>query len=179
MVEYAENGACLRATILRYFGAPDVRAPCGACTNCCPGALDSYERELVRKLLAGIARAGERYGRKRIVAMLVGDTSDLPAPLTRLSTTGLLRHEPADALHDWINACVAASFVSVSNDRFQTLRLTTEGRQAMHDQLATLKVSRPTRPVRLWSSNDDDDDDEDDLHLLRRHRRIRRSERYR
>ena len=86
MVEYADTRACLRATILRYFGDPDVREPCGACANCCPDALDGYERELVRTILAGIARAGERYGRSRIVAMLVGDTSDLPAPLTRLST---------------------------------------------------------------------------------------------
>ena len=176
MVEYAETGACLRATILRYFGDPDVREPCGACANCCPGALDSYERELVRRLLAGIARAGERYGRNRIVAMLVGDTSDLPVPLTRLSTTGLLRHESAEALHAWISACVAASLVKVSNDRFRTLSLTTEGRQAMRNQLPTLKVARPTplRPLRLWAPHDDGDDGEADFLLLRRHRRSRR-----
>ena len=179
MVEYAETGGCLRATILRYFGDPDAREPCGACANCCPGALDSYERELVRRLLAGIARAGERYGRNRIVAMLVGDTTDLPAPLTRLSTTGLLRHESAGTLHDWISACVAASLVSVSNDRFRTLSLTIEGRLAMRNQLPALKVRRPMppRPVRLWSANDDGDDEEDDFPFLRRHRRSRRFER--
>jgi ATP-dependent DNA helicase RecQ len=181
MVEYADTRACLRATILRYFGDPDVRDPCGACANCCPDALDGYERELVRKILAGIARAGERYGRNRIVAMLVGDTSDLPASLTCLSTTGLLRHESTDALHGWISACVAASLVSVSNDQFRTLSLTTEGRQAMRGQLPTLKVPRPTPPRshRSWSSNDDDDDEDDDLYLLRRHLRSHRFERYR
>ena len=181
MVEYADTLACLRATILRYFGDPDVREPCGACANCCPDALDGYERELVRRILAGIARAGERYGRNRIVAMLVGDTSDLPAPLTRLSTTGLLRHESADALHVWINACVAAALVSVSNDRFRTLSLTIEGRQAMRGQLPTLKVRRPMplRPLRQWSSNDYDDVEEDNLHFLRPHFRSRRFERHR
>jgi ATP-dependent DNA helicase RecQ len=181
MVEYAETGVCLRATILRYFGDPEVREPCGSCANCCPGALDSYERELVRRLLAGIARAGERYGRNRIVAMLVGDTSDLPAPLTRLSTTGLLRHESAHALHDWISACIAASLVSVSNDRFRILSLTTEGRQAMRNQLPTLNVPRPTPMlgVRPWSSDEDGDDEDHDLALLRRHRRSRRFGRYR
>jgi ATP-dependent DNA helicase RecQ len=181
MVEYADTRACLRATILRYFGDPDAREPCGACANCCPDALDGYERELVRRILAGIARAGGRYGRNRIVAMLVGDTSDLPAPLTRLSTTGLLRHESADALHDWISACVGASLVSVSHDLFRTLSLTTEGRQAMRGQLPTLKVPRPMplRSSRAWSSTDDDDDEEDDLDLLMRHLRSRRFERYR
>ncbi len=180
MVEYADTRACLRATILRYFGDPDVREPCGACANCCPGALDDYERELVRKILAGIARAGERYGRTRIVAMLVGDTRDLPESLTRLSTTGLLRHEPAEALHGWIRACVAASLVSVSSDRFRTLSLTTEGRQAMRGQLATLKMVRPGPPLprrlRSWT---DDDDEEDDIYFRKRHVRSRRFERYR
>ena len=34
MVAYADTTACLRATILRYFGDPDVRAPCGAWPSC-------------------------------------------------------------------------------------------------------------------------------------------------
>jgi ATP-dependent DNA helicase RecQ len=181
MMEYADTAACLRATILRYFGDPDLREPCGACANCCPGALDHYERELVRKILSGIARAGERYGRSRIVAMLVGDTTDLPEPLTRLSTTGLLRHEPADALHDWIRACVTALLVNVSNDQYRTLSLTTEGRLAMRGQLPALKVSRPMplRPARRWSSRDDDDDEVKNFYLLHRHFRSRSFERYR
>ena len=180
MVDYADTSACLRATILRYFGDPDAREPCGACGNCTPDALDHYERELVRKILAGIARAGERYGRARIVQMLVGDMSDLPPNLARLSTTGLLRHEPADLLHDWITACVAASLVSVSQDRYRILSLTTEGRQAMHGQLANIRVSRPasTRPLRLPSLKEDDFDEDAELYFLERHL-SRRWERYR
>ena len=49
---------------------------------------------MVRKILSGIARSGERYGRRKIAAMLVGQVDDLPPPLTTLSTTGLLRDEP-------------------------------------------------------------------------------------
>ena len=180
MVDYADTRACLRATILRYFGDPDVRDPCGACGNCCPDALDSYERELVRRILAGIARAGERYGRNRIVAMLRGDTADLPAPLTTLSTTGLLRHESADALHDWIRECVAASLVTVSNDRFRTLSLTPEGREAMRGQLPALKLRRPmpAPSPRPWLSGDDHHE-VDDLYFLNRRFRSRWFERYR
>ena len=172
MVAYADTAACLRATILRYFGDPDVREPCHACANCCPGALDHYERELVRKVLAGIARAGERYGRNRIVAMLLGDPADLPAPLTRLSTTGLLRHETAGALHDWIDACVTASLVVVSGDGYRTLSLTPEGRDVMHGQPPNFKLARPTprRALPLLAEEDEDlsDTDDRDLYLLRR-----------
>jgi ATP-dependent DNA helicase RecQ len=88
MIDYADTPACLRATILQYFGDAAVCERCDSCGNCRPGAIDAYERELVRKILSGIARAGERCGRHRIVAMLLGDTGDLPPALAGLSTTG-------------------------------------------------------------------------------------------
>ena len=34
MIAYAGTDGCLRATILRYFGDPAVREPCGSCGNC-------------------------------------------------------------------------------------------------------------------------------------------------
>ena len=60
MIDYAETGACLRAAILRYFGDPAIRNRCGNCGNCQPRSIDAHDRELVRKILSGIARAGER-----------------------------------------------------------------------------------------------------------------------
>ncbi len=36
IVSYAQTTRCLRATILRYFGDPASREPCGNCSNCQP-----------------------------------------------------------------------------------------------------------------------------------------------
>ena len=118
-------------------------------------------------------------GGDRIVAMLVGDTGDLPAPLTRLSTTGLLRHETAEALHEWISACVAASLVSVSADRFRTLSLTPEGRQVMlgRSQAPRLSRPRPRRPLRRRSV--DEEDFEEDFDQVWKGLRARRFEPFR
>jgi ATP-dependent DNA helicase RecQ len=149
MIEYADSSACLRATILRYFGDPAARERCDSCGNCRPGAIDSYERELVRKILSGIARGGERYGRNRIIAMLVGKTGDLPPALTTLSTTGLLSYETADALHGWLDASIAAGLVAVSNDRYRTLSLTDRGRDVMRGRVENLQIRRPSRLPRL------------------------------
>ncbi len=171
MVDYADTPACLRATILRYFGDPDVREPCGACGNCQPGALDAYERQLVRKILAGIARAGERFGRRRIVDMLLGDNRDLPPALTQLSTCGLLKHETPDALHAWIDAGVAAGLIVVSRDQYRTLSLTPEGRDVMRGNRAEFRIVRPT-PLPDLTALAGDDDDDVDLDFLRR--RLRR-----
>jgi ATP-dependent DNA helicase RecQ len=146
MIAYAETSQCLRAAILRYFGDPAALDRCGSCGNCQPhGIIDAYDRELVRKILSGIARAGECYGRRRIVAMLVGDTSELPAALTTLSTTGLLRHEPPATIEQWIDAGIAAGLIAISADRYRTLSLTAHGRDVMRGRSEELRISAPVR----------------------------------
>ena len=145
MIGYAQSSGCLRAAILRYFGDPAVRDPCGWCGTCQPDAIDGYDREVVRTILAGIARAGERYGRRRIVAMLVGETRDLPAGLTRLSATGRLREESSATLERWIDAAVAGGLIVVSRDQYRTLRLTDRGREVMNSQGEVLHLKRPPR----------------------------------
>lgn len=168
MVEYAETHGCLRATILRYFGDPAAREPCGACSNCrAPGVLGPRERNIVGTILSGIARAGERYGRRRITAMLRGETGDLPPGLARLSTTGALRHESDEAIADWIDAAVAGGLVAVTADQYRTLSLTSLGRDVMTGRVSDVRL--PTMAPRRSQPRRAYDDDA----LLRRWRRRR------
>jgi superfamily II DNA helicase RecQ len=147
MIEYADTPACLRATILQYFGDAAAHERCDACGNCRPGAIDAYEHELVRKILSGIARAGERCGRYRIVAMLLGAAGDLPPALVNLSTTGVLRHETSDAIRGWIDASIAAELIAVSKDQYRTLSLTDRGRETMRDRSGHLEIRRPAEGI--------------------------------
>ena len=151
MVAYADTAGCLRAAILRYFGDPAAREPCGACGNCDRRTpLDSTARLLVRKILSGIARAGERYGRRKIAAMLVGDLEELPEPLTRLSTTGLLREEDARGVERWIDAACAAGLIRASDDAYRVLSLTPLGREVMAGRVEDVSLAIPAvrRPRR-------------------------------
>jgi len=153
MVDYAETNACLRATILGYFGDAAASEPCRNCANCTAGTtLDVVDRTLLRKILAGIARAGGRYGRRRIAAMLAGEIDDLPEPLTRLSTTGVLRDEDPATIELWIDAARAAGLVEASSDRYRTLSLTPIGRDVMAGRVNDVKVCAPTIGFRLSAS---------------------------
>jgi ATP-dependent DNA helicase RecQ len=144
MVAYADATGCLRATILRYFGDPAAREPCGACGNCDRSvSLDPEARLLVRKILSGIARAGERYGRRRIAAMLAGHVDDLPQSLARLSTTGLLRDVHVNSIERWIDAVCAAGLVRVSSDEYRILSLTALGRDVMTARVEDVRVHAP------------------------------------
>ena len=144
MVSYADTDRCLRATILQYFGDAAAREPCASCSNC--GRLQPIgdeDRLRIRKILSGVARAGERYGRRRIAAMLVGDVEDLPEPLTRLSTTGILRNEPVTAIERWIDASSGAGLLRTSDDQYRTLRLTPLGRDVMSGRTTDVLIAVP------------------------------------
>ena len=131
MVAYASHGGCLRADILRYFGDPALRESCASCGNCRPDIVDPHDYGMVRKILSGIAAAGERYGRRRIIAMLTGDTSELPPVLTELSASCLIRHARRETLEEWIEAAISAGLIVVSRDQYRTLSLTSKGRDVM------------------------------------------------
>ena len=118
MVAYADATGCLRATILRYFGDAAAREPCGSCGNCDRRAtLGAADLDLVRTILSGIAQAGERYGRRRIVAMLAGDIEDLPETLAELPASGALRDERPRTIEHWIAAACGGGLIRVSEDQ--------------------------------------------------------------
>lgn len=144
MVAYADAAGCLRATILRYFGDPSAREPCGACSTCGRRSpLRPAELLLLRKILSGIARAGERFGRRKIASMLVGDIAELPDALTGLSTTGLLQAEPLRKVERWIDAACGAGLVRVSEDQYRTLSLTPLGREVMTGRDESVEMAVP------------------------------------
>jgi ATP-dependent DNA helicase RecQ len=181
MIAYAGTSACLRSTILEYFGDPERRPSCESCGNCRPGGLDAYERDLLRKILAGVARAGERCSRDRIVSMLVGATRSLPPWLANLSTAGLLRHEPCSTVEAWIDAAAAAGLLAAGRQRM-TLSLTPAGGAFMRTGVSPMPPARPAAILDGERRLDDDEDLEDDepwrdVELVRRLVRAR-SRRY-
>jgi superfamily II DNA helicase RecQ len=75
----------------------------------------------------------------------MGDTSELPPSLVKLSTTGLLRHERSDTIDQWIDASVSAGLIALSNDRYRTLRLTAQGREVMTGRVSSPLIAVPVR----------------------------------
>jgi ATP-dependent DNA helicase RecQ len=151
MVAYADTPACLRATLLRYFDDPAAREPCGSCGNCDRrGLLDAASLLLVRKILSGVARGGERYGRRRIAAMLVGQTAGLPDALAQVKTAGVLRDEEPRTVERWIDASCAAGLMHTSMDKYRTLSLTPLGRDVMVGRASEVQMvvpaPRPSAP---------------------------------
>ncbi len=147
MIAYADSAGCYRATILGYFGERDTPAECGFCGNCARRR-ELSEDDLVRlrKILSGVARGGERWGKRRIVAMLTGDLEGLPEPLTRLSTTGILAGDGARVVGDWVDAAQGGGLLSATRDAYRTLSLTRAGRDVMAGRTTRVALTLPEPP---------------------------------
>lgn len=149
MVSYADSSACLRNTILRYFGDPAAGADCLSCGNCLRrSSLHPDQLLHVRKILSGIARGGERWGRRKIAAMLTGRTDDLPPSLVDLSTTGLLKDHDPRLIEKWIDALEGARAVVSSPDLYRIVRLTQLGRDIMAGRTTALELLVPSITVK-------------------------------
>nr|MDQ5871042.1 ATP-dependent DNA helicase [Acidobacteriota bacterium] len=147
MIAYADSTGCHRATLLGYFGEKDVPPRCGACGNCGRRrALDADQLMLLRKILSGVARGGERWGKRRIAAMLTGSLEGLPERLTGLSTTGLLEGERPRAVEEWIDAAVGAGLLAATEDAYRTLALTRPGREVMAGRVERVELTLPEPP---------------------------------
>ena len=144
MIAYADSSGCYRATILTYFGEHGSPGACGACGNCeRRRALTEDELLKLRKILSGVARGGQRWGRRRIAAMLIGRLEGLPESLTTLSTTGILVGESDKAVGGWIDAALGAGLLAASDDSYRTLSLTRSGREVMAGRETEVALSLP------------------------------------
>ena len=144
MIAYADSSGCYRATILGYFGERDTGPACGFCGNCARRR-DLSEDDLLRlrKILSGVARGGERWGTRKIVAMLTGNLESLPEPLARLSTTGILAGESPAAVAAWIDAAQGGGLLAATDDVYRTLSLTRTGRDVMAGRTASVALTLP------------------------------------
>ncbi len=147
MIAYADSSGCYRATILGYFGERGAPSECGFCGSCARRRDVSPEDLLrLRKILSGVARGGERWGKRKIVAMLTGDCDGLPEPLTRLSTTGILSADSPRTVGDWIDAAQGGGLLAATDDVYRTLSLTPEGREVMAGRTPSVALTLPEPP---------------------------------
>jgi ATP-dependent DNA helicase RecQ len=147
MIAYADSAGCYRATILGYFGERDAAPACGFCGNCTRRRpLGADELLLLRKVLSGVVRGGERWGKRKLVAMLTGDLEGLPEPLVRLSTTGILAGESPRTVGDWIDAAQGGGLLYATDDVYRTLSLTRAGRDVMAGRASGVALTLPEPP---------------------------------
>jgi ATP-dependent DNA helicase RecQ len=132
MIKYAQSTKCRRSYILSYFGDHNA-SKCGRCDNCGPLEGKSTQlptrpidneagREVLLKVLSGVARARGKFGKVAIAQMLIGSKSEKMTKLglNQLSTFGILADFAQSEVSQLIDALALAGLVeSTDVDRFR------------------------------------------------------------
>ncbi len=142
LMRYVEAGSCRHDFILRYFGdEAELLGGCGHCDVCERlGDDDPVERKvseedalIVRKALAGVARARGRVGLKAIAEMLSGKTNQRIRRwgMDSLSTFGLLKSQGLDWNVRLLRRLLTAGYADVDGGEYPLVAITRRGAAVM------------------------------------------------
>ena len=125
MTFYCTTNDCLRSFILKYFGDKSATY-CGKCSNC----MTQFETVDItidsQKILSCIIKTGQRFGKKMICDVLIGNTNDrlLAAGLDNQSTFGLLKSYSPNKVFTIISHLEQCGYISTFGDKYPVLRVT-------------------------------------------------------
>ncbi|PON13373.1 recombinase RecQ [Candidatus Entotheonella serta] len=145
VVRYVNTRRCRRHHILSYFGEPWELPNCGSCDRCLDTEAaaarpqrepDEAEWVLIQKILSCIARMQGRYGRVKVVQVLMGSRAkDIrDTHLARLSTYGILKGTSKEVIDRYLEALLDADCVEVVGEDYPKLELTRLGGAVMRRQ---------------------------------------------
>ncbi|MBX3249575.1 MAG: ATP-dependent DNA helicase RecQ [Myxococcales bacterium] len=146
LMRYVEAGSCRHDFILRYFGdEEEILGGCGHCDVCAAleegsDAFGAVDELVVRKALAGVARANRRVGLRAVAEMLAGKKSTKLARmgLEGLTTFGLLAPRDVDWVVALLRRLVTAGLVELIGTDYPLVGLTAKG-------VPVMKGAQPSR----------------------------------
>ena len=150
LMRYVEAGSCRHDFILRYFGdEQELLGGCGHCDVCerleeqggTERKISDEDAIVVRKTIAGIARAQRKAGMQAIADMLHGvdDERQRRLGLHELSTHGILRDRTATWIVSLMRRLVTAGLIEITASEYPMPYLTRLG----------VAVMRGDEPVRV------------------------------
>ncbi len=124
MEQYCTTTACLRMTMLHYFGE-EAPARCDNCSSCNGDFREIDITEQTKAIVKCIHEAGRPYGMNLIANTLAGSHS------TRVEETGLYRQRLFGALHQYtlkeikemIRCLIEQGYLLISPDKYPVLRI--------------------------------------------------------
>lgn len=176
-IGYVTRANCRRRYLVEYFGDPNSVEACGICDRCRapqPALAEGDLHTAALKALSCIARVRGRYGKTRVVDVLIGARTKavLDAGLDHLSTHGLLSTWLRPDLMSLIDSLVRARLARLTLDEFPRLVLTEEGAETLRKRgpihLDWQKAEVQPKPIKpKGSSSSSSAIDEDDPLFVR------------
>lgn len=148
MTFYCNTQDCLRAYILRYFGETGL-SYCGNCGNCAPKGEDYEEKDITRdaqKILWAVRQTGERFGTRRILLFLRGETS-APGIPGETSVFASLANVPEHTLQSELSFLQRMGYLKATDDVYHVLKLTEKAEELFAGTQTIKMMLQKPRPV--------------------------------
>lgn len=149
MQHFLHTPDCRHAFILDYFGERRV-FDCPGCDRCASeasigghpgltmGEASAEGKLIIRKALAGVARADGRFGLKKVAGMLAGAKTKavLSTSLPGLSTYGVLSSLGTNACAELLQICLDQGLCRTAGGQYPCLQISEAGWEVMQDRRA-------------------------------------------
>jgi ATP-dependent DNA helicase RecQ len=137
MYRFCTASRCRHRQLVEYFGQAWTRDACGACDVCAGGPAEARadSSDLARKILAGVARTGQRYGAVYVAELLSGERSDRVRERGHETHAafGALAGTSKGALVEWIRQLVDQGALRPEGE-YGVLHLTERGGRVLRAQ---------------------------------------------
>jgi ATP-dependent DNA helicase RecQ len=141
---------CRHRNLSEYFGQPYLKSSCEACDVCLNEIEDLADATVVaQKILSCVARAGERFGAKHIIDVLMGaDTERVRRwQHEELSTYGLMKQSDRKTLTNVLYQLIDGGLLERTAEERPVLRLNDASREVLRGQRA-VQLLQPKTKVR-------------------------------
>ena len=150
MLRLVDCRGCRHKFILEYFGEDATDAKCPGCDNCGHGSAGAPLTEtqwiIVQKILSCVIRMRGRFGPKKIMQVLTGDSDPIleEKGLTQLSTYGILPHTPSRQIYNLLDELARAGCIEVSPDNYHLMSITEKGIRVAKRQFHGFTLNWPS-----------------------------------
>ena len=130
IMDYAESRSCRWLQLIRYFGEEPSLSACGTCDSCQSGNETTDATVITQKILSGILKTGEKFGKVYVLKVLRGSREQkiLDFGHDALSVWGICKDTPEHQLSEIFAQLVAHGFIKKRDGDYPTFAVTTAGR---------------------------------------------------
>ena len=138
VIEYCEQTKCRRKFVLNYFGEEYVfpgdsdgenKTGCGACDICLQPRVKFDATEITQKILSGVIKTGNRFGKKYIADVLKGKLTEqiIHNQHNAISVFGIVDDFTDEEIKNIIRSLVTLNFLQIAEGKYPTLSITDKG----------------------------------------------------
>jgi len=136
IMNYAEARTCRWVRLVQYFGEEPTFQNCGTCDSCVSVHDTEDATEITQKILSGILRTGERFGKIYVLKVLRGSREQKILDLQHetLSVWGICKDTPEHILGERFTQLVAAQLIRKNTGDYPTFAVSTTGRAFLSEK---------------------------------------------